>query len=268
MFVKEKQEKVKKENEKWEIKKCFEEILRVCGIDVVWNLIVNLIYPRHCPVCDDIVKPFGALICVACDKKINKALGQTCLKCGKEIKSDEEEFCYDCRSKKHEFEQGKIGFPYQEMKSSLYRYKYMGRAEYGVYYGKVLANKFGTQLEAWKVDALVPVPLHKTRLQKRGYNQAEIIAKVLGQETGIPVKNNWVKRCKKTVPQKELDGMERQNNLKKAFNIVENDVKLETIVIIDDIYTTGSTIDAMAKICKASGVKNVYFLALAAGQGY
>ena len=76
-----------------------------------------------------------------------------------------------------------------------------------------------------------------------------------------------VARSKKTMPQKSLDGVQRQNNLKKAFKILKNDVKLNTIVIIDDIYTTGSTVDAMAAILRTAGVKNIYYAALAIGRG-
>ena len=69
------------------------------------------------------------------------------------------------------------------------------------------------------------------------------------------------------MPQKELDEKQRQNNLKKAFKILRNDVKLDTIVIIDDIYTTGSTIDAMTTTLHTAGISKVYFAALAIGNG-
>ena len=76
-----------------------------------------------------------------------------------------------------------------------------------------------------------------------------------------------VARSKKTMPQKSLDGVQRQNNLKKAFKILKNDVKLNTIVIIDDIYTTGSTIDTMTATLQEAGIKNIYFAVLAIGAG-
>jgi ComF family protein len=101
----------------------------------------------------------------------------------------------------------------------------------------------------------------------RGYNQAEVFAEAVGSALDIPVLSDWISRCRKTVPQKELGQAERQNNLKKAFKIIRNDVKLNTIVIIDDIYTTGSTIDAVAECARAAGVQKVYFVALAIGKG-
>ena len=83
----------------------------------------------------------------------------------------------------------------------------------------------------------------------------------------IPVNRKLIIRKMKTRPQKDLTMQERQNNLKKAFKICQNDVKLSTIVIIDDIYTTGSTIDDMAKLLMASGIQKVYYVALAVGRG-
>ena len=113
----------------------------------------------------------------------------------------------------------------------------------------------------------MPVPVHPSRKRKRGYNQAELLAGVISRRTGIPVRQDLIVRQKKTVPQKELDEKQRQNNLKKAFKIIKNDVKLDTIVIIDDIYTTGSTINAMATMLHIAGISRIYYAALAIGNG-
>ena len=114
---------------------------------------------------------------------------------------------------------------------------------------------------------MVPVPLSKQRLYKRGYNQSELLAREVSKQTGVPVLNRFVVRERDTVAQKELNPTERQNNLKKAFKIAQNDVKLSTIIIIDDIYTTGSTVDAVARLLKKAGVKKIYVLALSITAG-
>jgi ComF family protein len=116
-------------------------------------------------------------------------------------------------------------------------------------------------------QAIIPVPIHRSRLRQRGYNQAELVAKELSRLTGIPMYGKLVKRTKKTVPQKMLNPNERQNNLKKAFNIDSNVVKLNKTILIDDIYTTGSTIDAVAMELKRHGVKSVFFITLCIGEG-
>ena len=122
-------------------------------------------------------------------------------------------------------------------------------------------------LRTVRPDVLIPVPIHKKRMNKRGYNQAAVLAEQLSAYTGIPVLENWLVRETDTVPLKDLGVQERQNNLKKAFKIVRNDVKLNTIVIIDDIYTTGSTVDAIAQVIRQHMDCRVYVLTAAIGRG-
>ncbi|MBD5105380.1 MAG: ComF family protein, partial [Lachnospiraceae bacterium] len=137
--------------------------------------------------------------------------------------------------------------------------------EYGAYYGEQVRLHLEEKIRRWRPEALIPVPLHKKRLQKRGYNQAAVFARAISREMGIPVYENFAERIRNTVPQKELSGQERENNLKRAFKIRQNDVKLKTIIIIDDIYTTGSTMDALALECKKAGIENIYCISLAIG---
>ena len=92
------------------------------------------------------------------------------------------------------------------------------------------------------------------------------MAKSVGRELDIPVYDNLIIRNKNTLPMKSLDARGRRNNLKKAFNITRNELKLQCILIIDDIYTTGSTIDEIAHEFRDAGVRKVYFLTLAIGQ--
>lgn len=227
----------------------------------------DLLFPRRCPVCDRPVKPAGAYICTACAEKLRYVAQPACMKCGKALRDAQQEYCYDCAHKKHEYVRGVSLYQYGSIRSTVYRFKYGGRREYAEFLGKEMAERLGKQIREWKPDALIPVPLHPDRMRKRGYNQARLLAEEAGKRLGIPVKSDWIRRVKNTAPQKLLDGRERQNNLKKAFNIVQNDVKLNTIVIIDDIYTTGSTVDEMAKECRRHGVSRVYFAALSIGSG-
>lgn len=128
-----------------------------------------------------------------------------------------------------------------------------------------MAEVFADYVRGLSPDALVPVPLHEKRLAARGYNQAALLAEEIGKALHIPVYDKLVVRGKNTVPQKTLNRAERQNNLKRAFKIVANDVKLKTIILIDDIYTTGSTLDALAETLTEAGAEKIYFLTLSAG---
>lgn len=226
-----------------------------------------MLFPRRCPVCDRPVKLPGKLICGECREKIKYVGEAHCLKCGKPTEQKEREYCFDCEKRKHGFVQGKSLFEYKSAADSIYRFKYAKRREYAEFYGEEMERQWRELMREWEPQAIVPVPIHKSRRRARGYNQAELLAEELGRRFGIPVEKELIVRCKKTVPQKELSGEQRQNNLKRAFKISKNDVKLSTIIIMDDIYTTGSTVDAMSEVLKKSGVDKIYVLSLAIGSG-
>ncbi len=231
----------------------------------MWETGLDLVFPARCPVCDK-PAPFPELICPACREKPVPVKEPGCLKCGKHNGDEREEYCKGCRLTMHAFKQGRGLFLYESAAGSLYRFKYAGRREYARFYAEEIVKKLGGTIRAWKPDALVPVPIHRTRRKERGYNQAEVLAREIGKRTGIPVASNLIRRVRKTLPQKLLDDVGRQNNLKTDFKIDENDVKLKRVVIIDDIYTTGNTVDACAVELKRAGVEEVYFITAAIGR--
>jgi ComF family protein len=108
--------------------------------------------------------------------------------------------------------------------------------------------------------------MYEKKQFKRGYNQAEVYARAVSEEFMIPLRSDIVRRVRNTLPMKELDALGRRNNLKKAFIMPKNDVKFKCVLIIDDIYTTGSTIDEIAHEFRMAGVDKIYCLTLAIGQ--
>ncbi len=232
----------------------------------IFDLAVSLVYPRRCPICDRIVIPYGQLIHSSCQKKVQYVDGPTCLKCGKPINNDYEEYCTDCRKIRHFFDKGYSTFKYRSISGSVYRLKYMGRQEYADYYAREIEKRLGPTLKSLNADAIIPVPMYRLKENQRGYNQAVVLSKSVGRILNIPVRTDVITRCRNTVPMKELDIMERRKNLKKAFIMSGNDVKLNCVIILDDIYTTGSTIDEMARMFRRAGVRRVYALTLAIGQ--
>ena len=229
--------------------------------------LLDYLFPRRCAVCDGITDSPGEPVCQGCRGKIGYIKEPCCMKCGKQLKKEEKEYCGDCNQREHFYQQGTALYDYGSMADSIFRFKYGGRMEYALFYGKELYERKGSWLHAIRPDALVPVPIHPARKRKRGYNQAELIARELSRHTGIPVNTSLVHRDKNTMPLKNLSYAERQNNLKRAFKMGQNDVKLSTIVIIDDIYTTGSTVDSMAQALREAGIPQIYFMALAIGRG-
>ncbi len=220
-------------------------------------------------MCDGIVGKYGKFICDSCVKRLHPVEEPLCKKCGKPLDREEAEYCEDCGKGKHLFARGRAAFVYDAlMRESISRFKYRNRREYGDFYVKEILERCGDALRAWEADALIPIPLHRGRRRKRGFNQAELLARGLSRELGIPVNTRLLVRVKKTRPQKELSRQERSSNLKNAFQAAQNDVRLKKVILVDDIYTTGSTIDAAAKVLLQQGVEKVYFLSICIGRGY
>lgn len=218
-------------------------------------------------MCDGIVRHFGEKICPECKNKLIVVKKPFCRKCGKPMESTESAYCYDCLNKRQEYTRGFGLYHYNSAATSIYRFKYKGRREYAAFFAEEIVKNLGEEIRQMKANALLPVPIHKSRFRDRGYNQASVLAKEIEKILKIPVYDDLIIREKKTIPLKKLNPLERQNNLKKAFKIARNDVKLDTIIIIDDIYTTGSTINEISRELKQLGVKNIFFITLAIGAG-
>ncbi|MGI6095839.1 MAG: ComF family protein [Lachnospiraceae bacterium] len=235
----------------------------------IGNKMLDWLYPPRCPICHEIIMPKGYLVCPSCAERIQPIQEPRCKKCSKPIDNSAAEYCYDCLHTTHHFDQGMGIFPYSPLwQLSIMKFKYYGRKEYGKFYGTIMAFYGRSFLARWKPQVIIPVPIHKSRLKKRGYNQAFEIAKWVGYRCNIPVDPKLVKRKSHTVPQKELSRKQRRQNLKEAFSIPSEAVFYESVLIVDDIFTTGSTIDALAVLLKKHGVKRVYFLSLCVGGGF
>ncbi len=228
--------------------------------------VLQLLFPIRCPVCDSIVIPCGEKICLECMDKLKLLTPPWCMKCGKKLK-EEREFCEDCKKKAHVFARGRALYEYRSVAPSIYRLKYGGRQEYAEFFGEEMGNYLKNFIRQVNPDGIVPIPLHRKRRNQRGYNQALLLARALGSCLEIPVYDKILLRAKNTVPLKLQNPLERQNNLKKAFIMARNDVKLKTILLVDDIYTTGSTMDEVARVLKQGGVEQIFFVTLACGAG-
>lgn len=227
--------------------------------------LLNILYPRHCPVCHEILKNQDRVICERCERELKPIAEPRCCKCGKPVKT-EEEYCGDCRRTRHVFEQGRGIFVYDEkMKSSVMRFKYFGCREYGDFFAGAMCRYAGKELKRWNPDLIVPVPLHPSKERSRGFNQSAFLAERISSLTGIPWDAFLVKKVCRTKSQKKLGAAERQENLKKAF-YVNHFVRGKRILVVDDVYTTGSTMDAMARCLLEKGAEKVYFLTVCIGR--
>lgn len=232
--------------------------------------ILDLLYPPRCPVCGQIA-PVQTRIHPACRKELSVVREPRCKKCSKPIDSMEKEFCYDCEKKTFSYERGWSLWLYQGAAAKcMAQFKYQNKREYGIFFCRELAETLGREIRTVKADALVPVPVHPSRWRKRGYNQAEVLAQGLSRELQIPVRKGDLIRVKKTTPQKKLNDRERLRNLTGAFQMADRPfpAAVRRVILVDDIYTTGSTIEACAGVLLAAGVRQVYFVTVCIGTGF
>lgn len=229
---------------------------------------IDLLYPRRCPVCDEIVMPKGRLICPQCIKLLSFVKGPVCKKCGKEVFGSEIEYCFDCVKHKRSFEYGRALIHYEEHgKDSMAKIKYKNKREYLDFYGEAISLRYEKLIRRMNPDALIPVPVHPSRKKERGFNQAELLARKIGKPFDLPIYPDILVRNKKTMPQKELNPTERLKNLEEAFGPGKRIAGMNQVILIDDIYTTGSTMEACTRVLKKCGIKKVYFLTICIGRG-
>lgn len=241
---------------------------------------MELLYPRKCIFCSKAIpmKSYRGIIqeksydflCERCRTNVKNTYIEEpyCLKCGKQLDSMTQEYCADCMRKSHIYDRGLSVFKYHDdVKESIYRFKYKDCKCYGDFYGEQMAERYGNIIKKWHPDAIVPVPIHRQRMRKRGYNQAELIGRVLSDRLNIPMDINILFRDRKTEPQKRLSKDIRIKNVENAFKVSRNVVKYNKIILVDDIYTTGATINECARVLKQAGVQEICFISICIGEG-
>ena len=186
------------------------------------------------------------------------------MKCGKPVRA-EEEYCPECSVRHRSFREGRGIYLYDDrMRTSLVKYKYYGRREYGDFYAAAMCRYADKEIHRWNPDLIIPIPLHPSKRRIRGFNQAEYLADRIGDFYGIPTASGVLRKIKKKKSQKKLDAGDRRRNLSDAFEVAE---RLDgwKILLVDDVYTTGSTMDAAAACLREAGADQVYFLTVCMG---
>lgn len=232
------------------------------------NIIGKLLYPDVCPFCG---KAYTKGSCEDCKKNLFWAREPACKKCGKPLRDERTEFCKDCKERVETgmcyYDRGRSLWVHRPpVSGSVYQFKFHNRRVYARYYAGVMKEQFDRLIRKWNVQAIVPVPMDHKKRRRRGYNQAEVLARELGRITVIPVERKLLHKRKSRAAQKTLDRRGRAHNLEGSFWVERQTIALERILLIDDIYTTGNTVNEAAKILKKSGVRQVFFLTISIGQ--
>ena len=237
----------------------------ISNFKIFTDKIMAFLFPNTCPFCGK-VSETG--ICDACRKKLPFVREPYCMYCGKPIRRDEDEYCYDCGRRSHYYESGRAVWQHASMvRPAIYQFKYHNRRIYSRAFAREMVKAYGMAIRKWQIAIIIPIPLSKSRRRKRGYNQAELLAKEIGRIMEIPVDTESLIRNKNTIPQKVMDARGRRKNLQHAFVWDGPRLRGGNVLLIDDIYTTGSTIDVAAKTVKLAGAEKVHFLTVSIGQG-
>lgn len=155
------------------------------------------------------------------------------------------------------------------IKESLIRFKFFNKPVYYRTFARLLAERLSEAGDDCKADIIASVPLYKERQLLRGYNQAALLAEELGRETGVRVGRNLLSRVRNTEVQSLLTGKTRENNILNAFKVNDNaNVKGKAILLVDDVLTTGSTVDECSRVLKEAGASKVIAAVIAAGRKY
>lgn len=227
---------------------------------------ITWLYPERCPVCLKLVTPKGALLHPECKEKLDNIREPVCMKCGMPLASEEEEYCKECICcPDRGWNQGRSIFPYHGVLGKTLRLvKKEGTREFVRFFATQMKESQKAFIMQTAPECIVPVPLHPSKQRSRGFNQAELLAEALEKETGIPVRL-LLQKYKKTKEQKSLSKNQRMKNVKDAFQVDEDAMGEhvpESVLLLDDVSTTGSTLTACARVLKERGVSRVFYLSV------
>ena len=227
----------------------------------ILEFVLNIIYPPRCILCEKIIPIKNNYICKKCSYEDYLIKGNRCQKCSRSLQHSEKKLCKDCENQNLSYEKGFALFEYKgKIKGALYRLKYSRDKEVGKAFGNIISRYYKNEIQRLSIDLIIPVPIHPNKIRKRGYNQAQVIAKQISINLNIPLRNDVLIRIKDTKPQSKLSKKQRNNNLVDAFKLNKQiNEKVKNILIVDDIYTTGSTIENCCKVLKQNKDIKLYF---------
>ena len=237
---------------------------------------ISILFPHRCPLCDGVLPLYPRYKAPlpekdkadvwthpSCYARLRGVSEPFCLCCGIPL-AREKALCRRCEAGGFTFKQNLPLWPYDDIvRESLSRFKYHGRQQYAVYYARAWYSQYRDYLSFIRPDALIPVPIHAGRLRTRGYNQAALLAAELEKLSGIPLRDDLLLRVKHTGAQKELGAEARLANMQNAFRLKKKAEGLKRVLLIDDIFTTGSTLESISRLLAGAGVAEIYTASVA-----
>jgi ComF family protein len=236
--------------------------------------LVDWLYPPRCRACSGrIYGRDGEYFCSRCWQEIRIVAHPLCSICGRPFPdaSGEDHECGICLSRRPYFAGARAWacYPRDELtehplRRVVQKFKYGRKVSLGKPLGQLMARGCGEFLEQREIDVIVPVPLHPKRLRWRGFNQSVLLAREVSRLFEIPLDPFVLYRSKETPPQTQLKEDERRRNVRGAFSLnPQKPVKGKRVLLIDDVYTSGATVNECSRSLKRAGAKDVYVLTLA-----
>jgi ComF family protein len=231
------------------------------------NDVSDIIFPPQCLACAEIInQPAKQVFCSTCQEKIVFITDNFCPICGVPflVCPAGTHICGNCLVNKPYYTRARAvaGFETVIM-DAIHKFKYGRNVSTGNSLGLFMANFSFPDFNFSEYSLLIPVPLHIKRLRDRGFNQSLLLAKEMGEKYNLPVKFSLLKRSKFTLTQTGLNKAEREKNIKGAFVVAKKEkVTGKNIILIDDVYTTGATVNECARVLLKAGAQKVSVLTL------
>jgi len=223
--------------------------------------------PPQCHCCETFLGEDQQGICSDCLSKIHWIEPPFCSVCGIPFTSREVENhpCGACMTKKKHFTMARALGSYEgSLREAIHRWKYQGKVNLTPFFGKWMEEGLRRYWTPNPFNLVIPVPLHLKRLRERGFNQALLLAKELSRRTGIPYRKRILQKKRLTLPQVNLSGVEREKGVRGSFHLVGGEeLEGKLVLLVDDVYTTGATVNECAKVLLAQGTERVDVLTLA-----
>jgi len=237
------------------------------SIETIGKTFLNLLYPLRCASCGKDLEALDELhVCGRCLKSIRPNPAPHCVVCGRSL-YNAREICADCRKDRPVFERAYSACVYEgALKEMIHAFKFKRRIALSGILSDIMVDFARDNSEvADGVEIITFVPLHASRLREREFNQSEALARGFGLASGVPCVDA-LRKARKTAPQNELSKDERTLNLAGAFKVKDAAaVNGKTVLLIDDVMTTGSTLNECAKALLGAGAKAVRCCTLARG---
>lgn len=229
--------------------------------------VLQFLLPSQCHCCERFLEEGQSGICGECLSKIKWIEPPLCTLCGVPFRSREVEshLCGDCLTRRRYFGKARaLGYYEGPLREAIHRWKYEEKHYLTRFFGERLTEGFHRHWQPGTIDLLIPVPLHPRRLRERGFNQALFLVKELSQRTRIPFGKRLLKKRMSTPPQVSLSGEERERGVKNSFYVsMQEKIRGKSVLLIDDVYTTGATVNECAKVLLKAGAQRVEVLTLA-----